>query len=161
VARRLPEKRTPPSRAAKPRAAKPRAPKPRLPKPMEAETRLLALAGDLAALPAPGAVPAALRALAAAYAPGAPLPRAMAQAALGGGDKIAALALAWARERVRLALEELLARPPVRGALPGGAELRSWLILAACEAMALEPPAAVADRLRALLELSGYAADPG
>jgi hypothetical protein len=129
---------------------------------MEAETRLLALAGDIAALPAPGGVAAALRALAAAYAPGSPLPRAMAQAALSGhGDKVAGLALAWARERVRLALEERLARPPVRGTLPGGAELRSWLILAACEAMALEPPAAVADRLRALLELSGHAADLG
>jgi hypothetical protein len=128
---------------------------------MEAETRLLALAGELAALPAADTVAAALRALAAAYAPGAALPRAMAEAGLRSrGDKIAALALAWARERVRSTLEELLARTPARGALPGGSETRSWLILAACEAMALEPPAAVADRLRALLELTGCAADP-
>lgn len=112
-------------------------------------------------MPAPHAVPAALRLLAAAYAPGAPLPRATAQGWLQShGDKITVLALAWARERVRVALEELLARAPARGTLPGSAETRSWLILAACEAMALEPPAAAADRLRALLELTGYAADP-
>ena len=74
-------------------------------------------------------------------------------------DKTAVLALAWARERVRLTLEEVLARTLARGSLPGSAETRSWLILAACEAMALEPPSAVADRLRALLELTGYAAD--
>jgi hypothetical protein len=125
---------------------------------MEAETRLLALAGDLATLSPPGAVPVALRTMAAAYAPGAPLPRAIARAWLGSqGDKNALLALAWARERVRLTLEELLAREPARGALPGSPETRARLNLAACEAIALEPPAAVADRLRALLELNGYA----
>jgi hypothetical protein len=128
---------------------------------MEAETRLLALAGELATLSPPGAVSGALRAMAAAYAPGAPLPRAIARAWLGSqGDKHALLALAWARERVRLTLEELLAREPARGALPGSPETRARLNLAACEAIALEPPAAVADRLRALLELNGYAADP-
>jgi hypothetical protein len=127
---------------------------------MEAETRLLALAGDLAALPPGGAVPAALRTMADAYAPGAPLPRAMARAWLAShGDKNALLALAWARERVRLTLEELLARIPARGVLPGSPETRSRLILAASEALALEPPSAVADRLRALLELNGYSAD--
>jgi hypothetical protein len=127
---------------------------------MEAETRLLELAGALAALPPAGAVPAALRVLAAVYAPDAPLPGAMAQAWLGSrGDKTARLALAWARERVRLTLEEILARVPARGALPGSAQTRSWLILAAGEAIALEPTSAVADRLRVLLELSGYPAD--
>lgn len=125
---------------------------------MEAETRLLALAGELAALPPVDAVPAALRALAAAYAPGAPLPRAVAQATLASrGDKVATLALAWARERLRLTLEELLARTAARGSLPRDAETRSRLLLAACEAIALEPDAAAADRLRALLELTGYA----
>jgi hypothetical protein len=129
---------------------------------MEAETRLLALAGELAALPPLGAVPAALRALAASYTPGAPLPRAIAQAALKAyDDKTSVLALAWARERVRLVLEELLGRAPARGALPGSAETRSRLILAACEAFALEPPSAVADRLRTLLELNGYPAEAG
>jgi hypothetical protein len=128
---------------------------------MEAETRLLALAGELAALPLAGAVPGALRILAAAYAPGAPLPRAVAHASLASrGDKTAALALAWARERVRLTLEEVLARVPARGPLPGSPETRSRLILAASEAIALEPPAAGADRLRGLLELNGYSAEP-
>jgi hypothetical protein len=127
---------------------------------MEAETRLLQLAGELAALPIGDGVAPALRALAGAHAPGAPLPRAMAEAWLQSrGDKIAMLALAWARERLRLTLEELLARTPIRGTLPGGAETRSWLILAACEAMALEPPSAVADRLRSLLELTGHGPD--
>lgn len=127
---------------------------------MQAEVLLLQLAGELAALPAVDGIPTALRALAAAYAPGSLLPGAMAQACLQSrDDKMAILALAWARERLRLALEELLARAPARGALPAGAETRSWLILAACEAMALEPPSAVADRLRALLELTGYPAD--
>jgi hypothetical protein len=90
------------------------------------------------------------------------LPRAVAQAWLKSrGDKIGALALAWARERLRLTLEELLAREPARSTLPGSAAARAWLILAACEAMALEPPAAAADRLRTLLELTGHAVDPG
>jgi hypothetical protein len=128
---------------------------------MEAETRLLALAGELARLPPPDAVAAALRALADAYAPGAPLPRAMAQAALAShGDKIALLALAWARERLRLTLEEVLARAPLRGPLPRDAATRSWLLLAACEAIALEPAGAAVDRLRALLEIVGYAEPP-
>jgi hypothetical protein len=70
------------------------------------------------------------------------------------GDKTAALALAYARENLRLALEEVLARAP-RGALPGSPDTRSWLVLAACEAMALEPREAAADRLRALLHLGG------
>jgi hypothetical protein len=125
---------------------------------MEAETRLLALAGDLAQLPSADAVPAALRALAAAYAPGAPLPRAVAQATLAShGDKVATLALAWARERLRLTLEEVLARAPARGPLPRDPEMRSRLLLAACEAIALEPDAAAPDRLRALLEVTGHA----
>ena len=97
-----------------------------------------------------------MRLLAEAYAPDAPLPRALAEAWLRSrGDKTATLALAFARENVRLALEEVLARAP-RGALPGSPETRSWLVLAACEAMALEPREAAADRLRALLELSGH-----
>jgi hypothetical protein len=129
-----------------------------VPKPMEAETRLLALAGELAQLPPSDAVAAALRVLAGAYAPGAPLPRAVAQAILASpGDKVATLALAWARERVRLTLEELLARTPPRGPLPRDAEMRSRLLLAACEAIALEPAGAAVDRLRALLEITGFA----
>jgi hypothetical protein len=108
-----------------------------------------------------GALPVAeaIRTLADAYAPDAPLPRAVAQAWLASrGDKTATLALAFARENVRLALEEVFGRAP-RGALPGSPETRSWLVLAACEAMALEPREAAADRLGALLRLSGTSLD--
>jgi hypothetical protein len=130
--------------------------------PSEAERRLLALASEVAAL-AKGESPvgAALRWLAAAYAPEAPLPRAVARAWLAGrGDKTLTLALAWARENVRLALEEALTRAPEHGNLPGPAEARASLLLAACEAIAQEPPAAGVDRLRALLELTGQETDP-
>ena len=103
---------------------------------------------------------ATLRLLASTYAPDAALPRAVARAWLAGrGDKTLTLALAWARENVRLALEEVLERSPHQGTLPGGADTRAWLLLAACEAIAHEPPAAGADRLRALLELTGQEPD--
>ena len=124
------------------------------PKPSEAETLLLALARELAALPAEAEPGAALRALAAAHAPEAALPRAVARAWIRGReDKTAALALAWAREQVRLALEEILARVPPRGALGGAVATRAWVVLAAAESIAHEPPAAAADRLRTLFEL--------
>ena len=131
-------------------------------RPSDAEQRLLALASDVAALAkSDRPVAAALRLLAATYAPDAALPRAIARAWLAGrGDKTLTLALAWARENVRLALEEVLARTPRQGALPGGADVRAWLLLAGCEAIAYEPPAAGVDRLRALLELTGQEADP-
>jgi hypothetical protein len=89
------------------------------------------------------------------------LPRAVARAWLAGrGDKTLTLALAWARENVRLALEEALMRAPDAGTLPGPADARASLLLAACEAIAHEPPAAGVDRLRALLELTGQETDP-
>ena len=122
----------------------------------EAETRLLALARELATPPLSTDIAAALRTLAAAHAPDAPLPRAVARAWMKGReDKTAALALAWAREQVRLALEEILARAPQRGALGAGVDTRAWLLLAAAESIAQEPSEAAADRLRALVELTG------
>ena len=114
--------------------------------------------GDVAA-----ALPRALRALAAAYAPDAPLSRAVAHAFLATrGDKTGALALAWAREQVRLALQELVeATPPsARGGVATPAEMLAWLLLAAAEALALEPPSAVADRLKALTVLTGREVAP-
>jgi hypothetical protein len=124
--------------------------------PRGAERELLALARELTALPADASVADALRRLAAAYAPDAALPRAAAGAWLRGrGDKTAALALAWAREQVRLALEERLARAGARGAIAADPATRAWLLLAAAEAIAQEAPAAAADRLRTLLELCG------
>jgi hypothetical protein len=131
-------------------------------RPSDAERRLLALASEVTALSkGDRPVAATLRMLAAAYAPGSALPRAVARAWLAArGDKTLTLALAWARENVRLVLEDVLARSAHEGTLPGGADLRAWLILAACEAIAQEPPAAGADRLRALLELTGQEPDP-
>lgn len=91
---------------------------------MEAETRLLELAAELAAL-APAGLAGAIRALVAAYAPGAPLPRALARGWLASqGDKTALLALSWARERLRLALEEMLGGAAPAGSLPGSPETR-------------------------------------
>ena len=131
-------------------------------KPSEAERQLLALAGEVAATAKQERpVAAALRLLASQYAPGSALPRAVARAWLAGrADKTMTLALAWARENVRLALEEVLAGSPHEGALSAGAGVRAWLLLAGCEAIAHEPPAAGADRLRDLLELTGHEADP-
>ena len=124
----------------------------------EAETCLLTLARELASPPLSSDIAGAIHRLAQAYAPDAPLPRAVARAWIDGREsKTAALALAWAREHVRLALEEILARTPRRAALPGSAETRSRLLLAAAEAIAHEPPEAVDDRLQMLLALtSGY-----
>lgn len=149
--------RSQPSRPLKPDRAPVRAIRP-----SDAEQRLLALASEVTALSkGDRPVAATLRTLAAAYAPGSALPRAVARAWLAArGDKTLTLALAWARENVRLVLEEVLARRPHAGTLPGGADLRAWLILSACEAIAQEPPAAGADRLRALLELTGQEPDP-
>jgi hypothetical protein len=144
------------------RATPPKSAASRPTQPSEAERRLLTLASDVATL-AKGEQPVAavLRRLAAAYAPEAPLPRAVARAWLAArGDKTMTLALAWARENVRLALEEALVRVPHQGTLPGPADVRASLLLAACEALAQEPAAAVADRFRTLLELTGQETDP-
>jgi len=133
----------------------------RVGKATEAETRLLALARELAELPADATFADVVGRLGDAHGPDAPLPRALAQAWLRGrSDKTSVLALAWAREQVRLALEERLIRAPARGAAAADPATRAWLLLAAAESIAHEPPAAVADRLRALLELTGQAPTP-
>jgi hypothetical protein len=147
-------RRTPAQAAGRARRT-PRAPRP----PSPAERQLLGLARDLAGLargtlPAP-AVAQALERLAAAWAPGALLPREVYQAWLRNrGDKDGALALGWAREQVRLAFEDLLARAPVslRLARP---DALAWLLLAACESLALESTGAARDRLRFLLDVIG------
>jgi hypothetical protein len=142
--------RGPTTRAGRSRPASRRA-RP-APRPTEAETRLLALARELDRLPLEDAV----RALAAAHGPAEPLPRAVYRAWLRSrGDKAAALALAWAREQLRLALRDALGRAggSVGTRLHPQDEHRAWILLAAAEALAHEPPAAVADRLRAILGL--------
>jgi hypothetical protein len=130
--------------------------------PSEAERRLLALARELAGLGS-DPLPRALRALARAYAPEAPLPRAVTRAFLATrGDKTGALALAYAREQVRVALRELLETTPpsARGGLAAPPEILAWLLLAGAEALAQEPPAAAADRVRALAVLTGQEPAP-
>lgn len=149
-----------PARARPAPAQPPPAPPPA--RPSEAEARLLALARELAGL-GRDALPRALRALGAAYAPDAPLPRAVARAFLDTrGDKTSTLALAWAREQVRLALQELLeATPPsARGAIAAPPDTLAWLLLAGAEALAKEPAGAVPDRLRLLASLTGREAPP-
>ncbi|MBI4246401.1 MAG: hypothetical protein HY614_04350 [Candidatus Rokubacteria bacterium] len=69
-------------------------------------------------------------------------------------DKTHALALAWAREQVRLALGDILDRAAATGAARRDVarDTLAWLVLAAVEALAHEPGEAVPDRIRALRE---------
>jgi hypothetical protein len=130
--------------------------------PSEAERRLLALAREMEGLGA-DALSGALRTLAAAYAPDGELPAAVHRAWLATrSDKTATLALAWAREQLRLGLQGVIeATPPsARGVLALPAETLAWLLLAACESLAHEPPSAAADRLRLLLHLTGRMTPP-
>jgi len=96
-------------------------------------------------------------------APGAELPREVFNAWIKTRrEKTASLALSWAREQLRLSLEETIARSPGgRASLGLAPDTLAWLLLAACEAIAHEPPSAVPDRVRAVLELSGHAAASG
>lgn len=147
----MPRSRRPPTRRARAAPAKRRARA--APPPTEAEARLLALARDLDGLP----LETALRALAAAHGPAARLPRAVFRVWLRSrDDKTAGLALAWAREQLRLALRDALAqtRAASRPPLHLDDDTLAWLLLAAAESLAHEPPAAVADRLRAILALA-------
>jgi len=129
------------------------------PRPTPAEKRLLGLAREIVRLP----LAAALETLAAAWAPGGPLLYDVATAwTESRGNKTSALALAWAREQVRLSLQEIIEATPKdkRGRIDATPGTLAWVLLAACEALAHEPPSAVADRVHALLELTGHAA-PG
>ncbi len=150
------------ARPSSPAKRPPPAPRQRVAAPSQAERRLLALAREMEGLGA-DALPAAVRALAAAYAPDGDLPAAVHRAWLAARtDKTAALALAWAREQLRLGLQSVIeATPPsARGVLGLPAETLAWLLLAACESLAHEPPSAAADRLRLLLQLTGRPGSP-
>lgn len=101
------------------------------------------------------AVTTALDTLAAAFEADASLPRALAHARNAAlADHAQALALAWAREQLRLSLGEILSRAAeagdVRVTFP--ADSLGWLVLAACEALAHEPRGAAPDRLRVLAD---------
>jgi len=110
------------------------------------EARLLALARDLAALtitePPTRLLDAALERLAPGAGPKTPHRR----------DKTRALATAWAHEQARLAMQEILDREARRGALRGDLPrpLLAWLLIAARDALATEPPDALDERLQSL-----------
>ena len=127
-----------------------------------AETLLLDLARDISAragaLDHQADIKADLEtivaALGSAYAPDAALATALREDWLRGrDDKTARLALAWAREQVRLALSEVLQQARAMRAMraDGDVDTLAWLWLAACEALAHEPSSAAGDRAHALL----------
>jgi hypothetical protein len=128
--------------------------------PRGAEAALLALARELQGIGAAEpssrrALVTALEHLARAFATDAPLAAALAQSASPARrTKTAALALAWAREQVRLGLEEIFLRverdAPGPPGMPSGT--RAWLAMAACEALARETREAAADRLQTLIQ---------
>lgn len=70
-------------------------------------------------------------------------------------DKGRALAMAWAREQARLALEDILEKSVqagvVRADLP--TPVLAWLLLTAAEALVDDLPEAASDRLQALARL--------
>jgi hypothetical protein len=123
-----------------------------------AETLLLGLARDIAsraaALEHRADVDTIVVTLLSAYAPDAPLAIALREDWLRSrNDKTARLALAWAREQLRLALSEVLQRARATRSMrnAGDVETLAWLWLAACEALAHEPTSAVSDRAHALV----------
>ncbi len=115
-------------------------------RPREAETRLLRLASELTRL-ARGPRP-----------PREALGEALAQLSAdatdrrGAVDKAARLALAWAQEQVRLALEEVLERAARAGAARADVPpaTLAWLVLGACQTLGDQAPDAIPDRLTAL-----------
>ncbi|MBI1733817.1 MAG: hypothetical protein HYR51_01465 [Candidatus Rokubacteria bacterium] len=127
----------------------------------DAERELLALAARLSttaadAEPPPTSLRAALDELLTAYAADGALAAALIEARRGArGDKRASLALAWAREQLRLAIEELLAREAKADRLraPLALDALAWLVLVAAESVIHEPPAAAVDRTDTLLAL--------
>jgi hypothetical protein len=88
-----------------------------------------------------------------AYAAETPLAAALRRDWLRGrDDKTAQLALGWAREQVRLALMDALARGRDASVVQaaGDVDTLAWLWLAACEALAHDVPGAAPDRVSAL-----------
>lgn len=92
-----------------------------------------------------------------AYAADGPLARELGRAATGAADSPGALDLGWAREQVRLAVAEALARLGPAADM----ELRAWLVVAACETLAREPGGGAGDRLAAAVRLIASARPAG
>ena len=148
---RTAQRRRAPKKTAAPAKRQRASPRPIAPPKPSAEALLLALARDLAAHAPPSGdvVGPIVDRLVTAYAPDAPLATAMREDWLRGrDDKTARLALAWAREHLRLGLVDVLER--VRPPRALDADTLAWLWLAACEALAHEPVSAVVDRAHAL-----------
>lgn len=159
--------RGPKAHGQKRRSQKARSPRVRLPRPAPAELLLLELAKELVELtrdvePA-RALSLPLQKLADAYGPSESLPHVVFRAWVRSrSDKTAALALSWAREQVRLGLQEVVERAKgAKSRVELDSETFAWLLLAACEAIAQEPPSAVPDRVRALTQLIGHAPSAG
>jgi len=74
----------------------------------------------------------------------------------GGREETRTLALAWAREQVRLALQEVLEHDAARGRVRTDVDVENlaWLLLAGCEAIAHEPAGGAHERIRLLLALA-------
>ena len=113
---------------------KARSPKVRLPRPAPAELLLLDLAKELAELTRDAeptrALSLPLLKLAAAYGPSESLPHEVFRAWVRSrSDKTAALALAWAREQVRLGLQEVVERAKgARSRVEIDSETFAWLL---------------------------------
>jgi hypothetical protein len=135
------------------------------PKPSDAERHLLALAARLSTVGAEGDPPVTplgvtVKDLLGAHAADGALAEALIDARrVARADKRAALALAWAREQVRLAVEEVLAREAkaerLHPALPLDAV--AWVLLVAAESLVHDPSGGALDRLDTLLALAGAA----
>lgn len=140
------------------RARRSRRPAPR-PTASPDEARLLRLAGELAALARDASTPDVALAEALARLARAHAPSRHARLGLGAPHE---LALAWAREQVRVALADLLARAARAGLARRDldAAALAWLVLAGAEALQHEPPDAVEDRLEALRSLIRPVAAP-
>lgn len=145
------------------RRARPAIPRPRRPSGIAViEGELLALARRVSAIAAEPEPPrtslrGALDALLEAYAADARLRSALLDAwRLAATDKRAALALAWAREQLRLAVADVLAREAKADRLRPGTPLDAlaWVTLAAAEAVIHELPGSAPDRVDALVALA-------
>jgi hypothetical protein len=70
-------------------------------------------------------------------------------------DETRVLSLGWAREQLRLALEEVISALGTTGAVRTDipAATLAWLLLSACEAIALEAPGDIDDRIDVLLRI--------
>jgi hypothetical protein len=129
----------------------------------DAERHLLVLAARVSAIAAEHDAPetslrAAIDELLAAYAADGPLAATLTDAWRGArADKRAALALAWAREQLRLAIEDVLAREAKADRIrPGlGLDALAWLVLVAAESIVYEPAGVAIDRAETLLAIVG------